>query len=221
MNITEVLNEDQLRQASQFIANEHAALQSGRSSTVFEANGRTGIFLSSVSTTLVALALVGQVSGLSQPFYIFSLILFPCLFFIGVVTFHRTLQSNIEDLVYDLGLIRLRHFYIEVVPELKNYLILTTNDDLRYYRGPVTTLELNVRPSWWQMFLTNSGMIAIINSVLAGVFGGLVIGAFALPFFVSIGCGLVVFVASEIVHFLSQARVWNKFRKGYKPLFPN
>lgn len=216
----ETLSEEQLKQASLCIANEHAALQSARSGTIFEANGRTSIFLSSVSTTLVALALIGQVSGLGQAFQIFCLILFPCLFFIGIVTFHRTLQSNIEDLIYDLGLIRLRHFYIEVVPQLKNYFILTTMDDLRFYKGAVSTLDIEGKPSWWQIFLTNSGMIAIINSVLAGVFGGLVAGIITLPLYFCLTSGVGLFLLSQTIHFGYQTKFWRRFDRGYKPMFP-
>ena len=38
-------------------------------------------------------------------------------------------------------------------------------------------LTVGLHPSWWQVFLTTAGMIAVINSVLVGVFVGLLLAA--------------------------------------------
>ncbi len=42
------------------VTTEHYNLQSGRSATIAEANGRATLFVGAVSSALVALALVGQ-----------------------------------------------------------------------------------------------------------------------------------------------------------------
>jgi hypothetical protein len=47
---------------------EHYNLQSGRAMTVAEANGRVSLFVGAVSSGLVALALVGQLSHLGTAF---------------------------------------------------------------------------------------------------------------------------------------------------------
>jgi hypothetical protein len=57
--------------------------------TISEANGRASIYLAAVSSNLIALAFIGQMSRLGMDFYAFALILLPVLAFVGVVTFQR------------------------------------------------------------------------------------------------------------------------------------
>jgi hypothetical protein len=53
-----------------------------------------------------------------------------------------------------------------------------------------------MRFSWWQVFLSMAGMIAVINSVLAGSFVGLLLAAFTLPLWVSTSAGVITFFVS-------------------------
>ena len=46
----------------QMMTTEHYNLQSGRSLAISDANGRAGLFLGTVSSTLVALAFIGKIS---------------------------------------------------------------------------------------------------------------------------------------------------------------
>src|SRR5689334_22233859 len=71
---------------------EHYNLQTGRSMTIAEANGRASLFVGAVSSGLVALALVGQLSRLGTAFLVFSLVVLPTLFLMGLLTFERVLQ---------------------------------------------------------------------------------------------------------------------------------
>jgi hypothetical protein len=82
--------------------------------TMSDSTGRSSLFLSAVSITLVALAVVGQFSQLGTAFYLFALVLPPSLFFIGFVTCERVLQSAIQDYIPARGVNRLRHFYVEL-----------------------------------------------------------------------------------------------------------
>jgi len=108
---------------------EHYNLQSGRSMTVSDVNGRAALFIGAVSTTLIALAFIGQVSQLGTAFFVFSLVLFPSLIFMGLVSFERVLQSGIEDIMYARGMNRIRHFYLEHAPQMQPYFVLSTHDD--------------------------------------------------------------------------------------------
>jgi hypothetical protein len=56
----------------QIMATEHSVLQAGRSATIFETGGRTVVFLGTVSSALIALAFVGQFSGLGTAFFAFA-----------------------------------------------------------------------------------------------------------------------------------------------------
>src|SRR5260370_362532 len=79
---------------------QHYSLQPGRSMTISESNGRSSLFVGAVSSGLVALAFVGQISHLGTAFFVFSLIVIPTLFFMGLITFERVLQAGSADNVY-------------------------------------------------------------------------------------------------------------------------
>ncbi|HZC13014.1 MAG TPA: hypothetical protein VE270_03250, partial [Thermoleophilaceae bacterium] len=78
---------DRLEAAVSFATTEHFTLQTARVATVSEANGRASIYLAALSSNLIALAFIGQMSRLGAAFYAFALILLPVLAFVGVVTF--------------------------------------------------------------------------------------------------------------------------------------
>jgi hypothetical protein len=188
-------------QVISIMTTEHYNLQTGRAMTISDANGRASLFLGTVSTSLVALAFVGGLSrtgaGVGQAFYIFGLVLFPSLAFLGLVTFERVLQLGIEDLIYARGINRIRHLYQEHAPELQPYFILSAHDDDAGVMG-----NLAMRWGVWQIFLSTPGMIAVINSVIVGAFAGLLLSALpaAMPLGVSIGAGVAVFLVSVFLH---------------------
>ena len=50
------------QQILQFMTTEHFTLQTARSATIAEANGRCALFMGSVSSAVVAVAFIGQAS---------------------------------------------------------------------------------------------------------------------------------------------------------------
>jgi hypothetical protein len=87
---------------------EHFNLQTARAATISEANGRANIYLAALSSNLIALAFIGQMSRLGPDFYAFALLLLPVLAFVGVVTFQRLVQFSFEDIAYARRIARLR-----------------------------------------------------------------------------------------------------------------
>src|SRR5262250_2850274 len=108
---------------------EHYTLQTGRSMTISETTGRASLFVGAVSSSLIALAFVGQISHLGTAFYVFSLVVLPTLFFMGLITFERVLQSGSADFIYARGINRIRHLYLEYAPQMHPYFILSSHDD--------------------------------------------------------------------------------------------
>ena len=100
-------------------------LQTARAATISEANGRADIYLAALSSNLIALAFIGQMSRLGKPFYAFSLLPLPVLAFVGVVTFQRLVQSSLEDIAYAQRIARLRTLYVALARELEQYLLFT------------------------------------------------------------------------------------------------
>jgi hypothetical protein len=146
-----------------FVTTEHFTMQGARSSTISESTGRASVFLGVVSGGLIALGLVAAAAKSSLAFYIFGLILLPTLAFVGLTTFHRVLQSGIDDLAYARRIAQLRDYYFDHAPELSGYLLNPAE------LLPTPGRGIGLR----QQFLTVAGMVAVITAVLAGSAGGL------------------------------------------------
>ncbi len=146
-----------------FVTTEHFTLQGARSSTISESTGRASVFLGAVSGGLIALGLVATAAKTGTAFYTFGLILLPTLAFVGLATFHRVLQTGIEDLAYARRIAQLRNYYFDHAPEVANYLPNPAES--------LPTPGLGIR--LWQQFVTVAGMVAVITAVLTGSAGGL------------------------------------------------
>jgi hypothetical protein len=109
--------------AATFASTEHFTLQTARALTVSEGNGRASIYLAALSSSLIALAFIGQISRLGVAFYAFALILLPVLAFVGTVTFQLLFQSSIADIAYAHRIALVRSHYLRVSPELELYLV--------------------------------------------------------------------------------------------------
>ncbi|MBC8043598.1 MAG: hypothetical protein IAF08_09140, partial [Rhizobacter sp.] len=203
--------------AVQCLTTEHFTLQTARSAAIMESNGRASLFLSTVSSAFVAMAFIGQMSELGEAFFAFCLVLFPTLYFLGVATFVRVLQTGIEDMIYARGINRIRHFYTEVAPEIKKYLMLSVHDDMA---GALKSV--GITPSHFQTVLTSSGMIAVINSVLAGVCIGILLnGTLRVKLWLAVIAAVVAFLISSVVHYRYQARKWAEVEANSEVLFPS
>src|SRR4051795_2513069 len=159
-----------LQAAVTFATNEHFNLQTARAATISEANGRATIYLAALSSSLIALAFIGQMSRLGPTFDAFALIVLPVLAFIGVVTFERLVQLSFEDIAYAERIGRLREFYVTVAPGLAPYLLVVRGASAR-----ASVQGGAPRPTGWQLTLTTAGMIAVVNGVVLGSCAGLLL----------------------------------------------
>ena len=148
------------------VTTEHYNLQTERAMTVSETVGRAGMFLTTVSTTLVALAFAADIAGVSSTaFTVLGVVALLSLLFLGVVTFERVLQASIEDVAAGQRINRLRRLYLELVPELGGYLRSPAASD----DASEILRQEGKRPNRWQLILTVAGMVSVINGVIAGV----------------------------------------------------
>jgi hypothetical protein len=183
--------------AAAFATTEHFNLQTARAITVSEANGRAGAYLAALSTNLIALAFIGQMSRLGTAFYAFALILLPVMAFVGLVTFLRLVQSSIEDIAYAHRIGRLREFYVRLSPELEPYVLIVHGSD----RSAASRGGEEPEPTAWQLTLTAAGMVAVVNSVVVAACAGLALTAagvnsLALP----LACGAVTGAGAFSLH---------------------
>lgn len=205
------------QQMLQLITTEHFVLQTARSATIQEANQRANLFLTSVSSATIALAFVAQVTQMGGPFVLFSLILLPCLYFIGLATFVRTLQVGIEDMVHARGMARIRHYYAELAPPMRQYLIHSTHDD-----DLALSVDRGFRPSTWQSFMSTAGMVGVIDSAIAGVFAAVLAGSVArAPVAIAVALGLLAFAASAALLRRHHVRAWTVAERSLAVRFPS
>ena len=165
----------------QFMTTEHFTLQTARAVVNAEISARLQLYMTTLSSSIIALALVAQVSGvLGRAFEAFALVLLPVVYFLGVVTLARLLQASAEWRTYGQGMNRIRHWYLEVAPEMAPYFVLPATDDPRAGLAAV-----GIGPRTWRwsrgQWVSAPAMIVVINSVLAGVFAGLLWRSVAEP----------------------------------------
>jgi hypothetical protein len=124
-------------------------------------------------------------------------VLFPTLLFLGLATFVRVNQSTAEDLLLARGINRIRHFYLEYVPDATPYFILGAHDD-----AEGVLRNMGIRPTAWQLFVTTAGTIGVINSVIAGIIAGLAASLWlGWPLETNAGMGVVIFILGVIAHY--------------------
>jgi hypothetical protein len=122
------------------LTTEHFNLQSARVGTIAEANGRSALYLSTLSSAVIAIAFVGQANQLGDPFYLFALLVLPPVFLLGVFSYLRLVQTSIEDMVYAVGSFRIRQYFLGLDPAAVPFFPPTDSQGM-------TRLE---RIGWWR-----------------------------------------------------------------------
>jgi hypothetical protein len=158
-----VANKPDPQQLMTMLTTEHFTLQGARSQTVSETGSRASLYMISVSSTLVALGFIGQISEIGDAFKVFSLTVLPTLYLLGLFTFVRLVQSVAEDFQYARAINRIRHEYIELAGDKAHLFMLSGNDDARG-----VLVNMGIHRSRFQAYFTTPSMIAVINSVVGG-----------------------------------------------------
>jgi hypothetical protein len=200
------------------LVTEHFTLQGARSATISDANGRTSFFLGTLSGVTVALAFIAQISGMGDVFFVFAMVLLPTLLFIGLASFERLLQLGIENIRCVVAINRIRHYYLEVAPELRAHFTLSPNDDTQGVLTSLGSLRGNVRR--WDIFVTNAGMVAVVNAIIAGVVAALVAWQLRLGMLITAVVGLVAGIALLAVLVAYLARSWQTSARIIGTRFP-
>jgi hypothetical protein len=146
------------------LTTEQFNLQTARMGTIAEANGRSTLYLGTLSSAVIALAFVGQASELGDSFYLFALALLPPVFLLGVFSFLRLVQTSIEDMVYAMGTFRIRQYFLGLDPTAVAFFPPTDPQGMTKLEriGVVATGPL-------QMLLTAASMVGCINAIVGGM----------------------------------------------------
>jgi hypothetical protein len=197
------------------LTTEHFTLAGARGNATAESASRSALYLGSLSSVLIGLGFVAQVSEGGDLFQVFALVALPTLYLLGIFTFVRLVENSIEDLFYGRAINRIRHFYIEQAGEDARYFMLSGHDDT-----PGVLANMALVPSRWQLWFTASAMVAVVNSVVGGAAVGLAVAIAADPALgVSVAAGAVVAIASVTLHMRAD-RVRHERGAAIAPLFP-
>jgi hypothetical protein len=156
--------------AIQLLSTEHWSLLSARALAYNEAFVRAGMFLTFLSMSFVALALLAQAMSFGRDFLSVAALVLAFDLVIGLTTFMRINGTGYDDLRAVHGMARIRHGYTQITPLVAPYFTTPTHDDID---AVVTVYGSDVSPSMWGQIgyglSTSNGMVGMIVSMLGGV----------------------------------------------------
>jgi hypothetical protein len=189
------------------LTTEHYTLQSARSATILEANGRSSLFLSAVSGATVALALVAQLDRLGETFLVFAFTILPALLALGVMSYARLADLAVHDAYYARAIGRIRGFYFDVAgADARRYWLLPAGDDRE-----AVMRHAGQRLTRWHHWTHQATAVAAVTAVVAGVLGGLVLEAATPATLPATAVAGVVLAVGVLVGLLAdQERRWRR-----------
>jgi hypothetical protein len=181
--------------AAQILGTEHWSLIAARSLIWNEAMSRATVFLTVLSASIIALALLADATGFGAHTTTLALVLLPVVFLLGLAAYARLVQINTEEFQLVLAMNRLRHAYLQLEPGLERYLTTGHHDD---ERGVIASYMLD-RPSrqWlWVHFLVNTPtIVATVDAALAAAVVVLLLQTAEAPTAAAVAGGVVAFLA--------------------------
>ena len=199
------------------LTTEHFTLQGARSQTMNESSSRATLYIGAVSSTLVALGFLGQLSPGGDTFNTFALTVLPTLYLLGVVTFVRMVECGAEDFRYGLAINRIRGYYKQLAGDQANLFLLSGHDDgLGVFANAAVPVEGRAQ------YFTFGSVVAVINSVVGGSAVAIALGAFVdASLGVAAGAGGAVAIVSVLVLMRFADRLLDARTGGVEALFPS
>jgi hypothetical protein len=185
------------------LSTEHWSLLSARSLAYNEAFTRGGLFLTFLSMSFVALALLSQAMSFGDEFLTVAAVVLAFDLVIGLATYGRISAANVDDLRAVHGMARIRHAYTEIAPIVSPYFTTATHDDmtsvLTAYGSPSSSgiglIMYGLTTSGGMIGLISSmvgGVLASVLSLMLGVSGGQAVGIGVGGFAVLFGALLIL-----------------------------
>lgn len=187
------------------LVTEHFVLQSAASTTVSEASGRASLYLSAVSSSLVAMGFAAQAPGVFLPF---AAAVIPALLIMGIFTIVRLVDTGVQNLSYLAGIARIRAYYRTLAPDAPRYFA----EWGQAVPGKTETSQALAALSRRRGVVTSMGtaasMVAVVNNLIAGAGTALALdrlfGGDRLA--VAVPAGVLVAVAGQVAFYAYQYR---------------
>jgi hypothetical protein len=199
------------------VTTEHFTLQGARTQTVNESSSRAALYIGSVSSAVVALGFISQLSKVGEVFDAFALTVLPTLYLLGISTFVRLVENSAEDFHYGRAINRIRHYYEEVAGDHADLFLLSGHDDADGVKA-----NMGVPFGRRQRYFTIGSAIAMINSVVAGSAVAIAAGAIGDPQLgLAVAIGAAVALVSLALMLRYEARLLAALSDQGDALFPS
>jgi hypothetical protein len=198
------------------LTTEHFGLAGARAQATGESSARAALYISAVSSTLVALGFIGQITEVGDTFNVFALTALPTLYILGIFTFIRTVENGVEDLMMGRAINRIRNYYLEIAGEHARYFMLSGHDDAM---GVMENMGVSLERR--QQYFTTGAMIAVINSVVGGGAIAIAVGLTGASLGVCAGVGGVAAIISLVGMMRTENRLYHEMGGFSEVLFPS
>jgi hypothetical protein len=176
------------------LVTEHFVLQSTASATISESGSRVAIYLSALSSGLVA---IGFASSSPHALASLAFTVLPTVFTLGLFTIVRLIDTSLANIISLRRMEKIRAYYAALAPLAPPY--FEADDSVAGNKG--------VRYSRWSFLFTMASMVIVVNSVLGGATIALV-GDMAIkaPLAVATGVGVAAGIVILILGLLYEHR---------------
>jgi hypothetical protein len=205
----------------QILSTEHWSLLASRSLAWNEIFSRAGMFLSTLSGSMVALGLIAGVDGFHDAFFVFALVILPVVLFVGLGTWIRMGAANYHDAQTVVGMNRIRGAYLEIAPDLAKYFVMSGHDD-----PPGVGITMGVppgTPTLVHLLASTPFLVVVLNAVVAGAIVAVALVAFVDPDPPAAAVVVAALVAAVVILLAQMNAAARRVRQGQeqiRPLFP-
>jgi hypothetical protein len=196
---------------------ENFTLQSARQLCLQDMQGRSTMFLTVVSASLIAIGFFGNVTHFGGAFAVFVLALLTSLWVLGFLTFVRLIQAAVEDVIICFGIARIRHRYAEIAPNLRDLFVRSINDDFRGINAEMGSVQ-----SWWQRLMPTYIVISFVTGVVSGALVAFALGEiFRMPPVVQGAAAVATFTINMLGFRIIASRLWTSVGRGFPARYPS
>ncbi|MBF4613428.1 hypothetical protein [Curtobacterium sp. VKM Ac-1376] len=176
---------------------EHFVLETARSITVSESSSRSSLYLTTLSSSLVAFGFLAH-----TPFALgFLGAIIPVIVLLGAFTYERLVETSLEDVAALAAMQRIRRYYGRLLPDAHTYFPMPTG---RHAANEL--LDIGRAPSWYRLLFTMSSAIAVVNSIVAGAGVAILVDQLGVDDPGSVVWGVAASVVLAVAHLSYQVR---------------
>ena len=201
----------------QILAAEHWSLLATRSLTWNEMFTRAAMFITVLSASLVAIALVAQATSFATDARWFALLVLPVVDVLGLLTFIRLGEANTDDIGLVAAMNRLRRGYLEVAPELEPFFTTSSHDDMT---GILRSYGVGFRRGPVRFLAGTPALVGIVNVALTGAITALAVAVISTSPAWLAAAGLVGAGAMASIEGAMVRRAVAAGRRSARPRFP-